>query len=308
MLNDTGDAGRSTASVEDSRLIVGAATDPGPVREQNEDAVYHNVIEDPRDPDAEMLLLAIADGMGGYQRGEVASQMAIDALVERFSNADTDDIVLMIKQAFRQANERIFADGSAEGEHNMMGTTLVACVTHGNEIAIGNVGDSRAYLLRANALTQISNDHSLVAEQVAMGAMTQAEARESHHKNIITRALGHRQRVDVDIFELTLLPEDRLLLSTDGLHDYIDEDEMVRYLLEMTPEDAAKTMVRRAIEGGSTDNVTALCVWVAPVSALEQAPVTPPVPSTGIGRLVPIFVFIGLLIFIAIVGYILLAT
>jgi PPM family protein phosphatase len=294
--------------VEDSRLIVGAATDPGPVREQNEDAVYHNVIEDSRNPDTEMMLLAIADGMGGYQRGEVASQMAIDALVERFSTADTDDIVLMIKQAFRQANEKIFADGSAEGEHNMMGTTLVACVTRGNEIAIGNVGDSRAYLVRANSLTQITNDHSLVAEQVAMGAMTQEEARGSHHKNIITRALGHRQRVDVDIFELTLLPDDRLLLSTDGLHDYIDEDEVVNYLLSMSPEEAARTMVRRAIEGGSTDNVTALCVWVAPVSALEEPQATLPVPATGVGRLVPVLVLIGLIIFIAIVGYILLAT
>ena len=294
--------------MEDSRLIIGAATDPGPVREQNEDAVYHNVIEDSRNPETEMLLLAVADGMGGYQRGEVASQMAIDALVDRLSRADTDDIVLMIKQAFKQANDTIFADGSAEGEHNMMGTTLVACVTRGDEIAIGNVGDSRAYLVRAQSLTQVSKDHSLVAEQVAMGAMTEAEARESNHKNIITRALGHRQRVDVDIFELTLLPEDRLLFSTDGLHDYVGEDEIVEYLLTMAPEEAAKTMVRRAIEGGSTDNVTALCVWNAPVSALQEARIVTPVPATGLGRLVPVFVLTGLVIFILIVGFILLGT
>jgi serine/threonine protein phosphatase PrpC len=163
--------------VEDSRLVVGAATDPGPVREQNEDAVYHNVLVDT--PGNELTLLAVADGMGGYQRGEIAAQMAIDTLIERFSSADTDDIVLMIKQAFRLANERIFADGSAEGEHNMMGTTLVVGALRGTDLVIGNVGDSRAYLVRANALNQISTDHSLVAEQVAMGAMTQEEARES---------------------------------------------------------------------------------------------------------------------------------
>ena len=99
-----------------------------------------------------------------------------------------------------------------------------------------------------------------------------------------------------------------MLFSTDGLHDYVDESEMVQYLLTLPPEDAARTMVRRAIENGSTDNVTALCVWVAPVSALEQPQITSPVPATGIGRLVPVFVLIGLVIFIAIVGYILLGT
>jgi PPM family protein phosphatase len=291
--------------VEDFRLIIGAASDPGPVREQNEDAVFHGVISESEN--GSLMLLAIADGMGGYQRGEVASEMAIQTVRERFAAADTDDLVLMLKQAFRQANERIFAGGSAEGEHNMMGTTLVAGIVRGTEIAIGNVGDSRAYLVRANALNQVTNDHSLVAEQVAMGAMTQAEARESHHKNIITRALGHRQRVDVDVFELTLLPDDRLLFSTDGLHDYVDEAEVVEMMTTLPPDDAATRMVSRAIEGGSTDNVSALCVWAAPVSVLE-APV-PVAQPTGRGNvLVAIMVLVGLTIFIAIVGYILIAT
>jgi protein phosphatase len=261
------------------------------------------------DGDGDLTLLAVADGMGGYQRGEVASQMAIDTLIERFSSADTDDVVLMLKQAFRLANERIFADGSAEGEHNMMGTTLVAGVVRGADLVIGNVGDSRAYLVRANTLNQITNDHSLVAEQVAMGAMTQAEARESHHKNIITRALGHRQRVEVDIFELTLLPDDRLLISTDGLHDYLEDEEMVEMMLKMPPEDSTREMVSRAIQAGSTDNVSALVVWAAPVSALEAPKEA--VPASGAARgmgLMTILVLVGLVIFIAIVGYILLLT
>lgn len=293
--------------MEDSRLVVGAATDPGPVREQNEDAVYHNVLVDT--PGNELTLLAVADGMGGYQRGEVAAQMAIDTLIERFSSADTDDLVLMLKQAYRLANERIFADGSAEGEHNMMGTTLVVGVIHGTDLVIGNVGDSRAYLVRANTLNQISTDHSLVAEQVAMGAMTQEEARESHHKNIITRALGHRQRVEVDVFELTLLPEDRLLISSDGLHDYLDDDEMVELMTTLPPEDSAREMVSRAIQAGSTDNVSALVAWAAPISVLE-APATavPAGEPAGANRLITILVLVGLVIFIAIIGYILLAT
>ncbi len=293
--------------MEDSRLVVGAATDPGPVREQNEDAVYHNVLVDT--PGNDLTLLAVADGMGGYQRGEIAAQMAIDTLIERFSSTDTDDLVLMLKQAFRLANERIFADGSADGEHNMMGTTLVVGAIRGNDLVLGNVGDSRAYLVRANALNQISTDHSLVAEQVAMGAMTQEEARESHHKNIITRALGHRQRVEVDIFELTLLPDDRLLISTDGLHDYLEDDDIVQMMSQMTPEDSAREMVSRAIQAGSTDNVSALVAWAAPVSVLDS-PATP-VPTeaeAGASRLITVLVLVGLVIFIAIIGYILLAT
>ncbi|HCG30458.1 MAG TPA: serine/threonine-protein phosphatase, partial [Chloroflexi bacterium] len=106
--------------MEDSRLIVGAATDPGPVREANEDTVYHDVVANPIAGD--LLVLAVADGMGGYQRGEVASSMAVDALRDRFTTADTSDVVVLLKQAFRQANESIFNGGSAAGEHNMMGT------------------------------------------------------------------------------------------------------------------------------------------------------------------------------------------
>ena len=233
--------------------------------------------------------------------------MAVDALRDRFTTADTSDVVVLLKQAFRQANESIFNGGSAAGEHNMMGTTLVAGVVKDMDLAIGNIGDSRAYLVRARILNQITNDHSLVAEQVAMGAMTHDEARGSHHKNIITRALGHRERVDVDIFELTLLPDDRLLFSTDGLHDHLEDDEMTTILLTMSPEDAAKEMVDRAIRAGSTDNVTALCVWAAPVSVLDAPPAAAPAEAR-MNLLLTALVLLGLVIFIAIVGYIVLAT
>jgi PPM family protein phosphatase len=289
--------------VEDSRLVIGAATDPGPVREQNEDAIY---VSEPAEADLNApLLLAVADGMGGYQRGEVASQMAIESLVERFNAHDTDDVPLMLRQAFRQANERIYAGGSAEGEHNMMGTTLVAAVLRGADLTVGNVGDSRGYLLRAGRLNQVTNDHSLVAEQVAMGAMTSEEARDSQHKNIITRALGHRQKVDIDVFEIKLLPDDRILLSSDGLHDYIEEDELIQLLTTNPPDVAAKSIVERAIQGGSTDNVTALTAWYAPISALEPPkPVAAPERDTA-RLLVPALVLLGLIIFIAIIGYVL---
>jgi protein phosphatase len=242
--------------------------------------------------------------MGGYDRGDVASKMAIDTLAERFATLDTDDMVLLLKQAYRRANELIYEDGSAQGDHNIMGTTLVVAVVRDTDLTMANVGDSRGYLARAGSLTQVTQDHSLIAEQVKMGVLTEEEARESNHKNIITRALGHRQRVDVDVFELTLLPEDRLLLSTDGLHDYVEEPEMLSIITAKPPEEASKELIARALANGSTDNVSAVVAWMAPISVLE-APSEPVATRTGAGVsarwLIPAIVLIGLLIIIAIV-------
>ena len=196
--------------MEDSRLVVGMQTDAGNVRERNEDLVHFDHLEE---ADEDSFVLAVADGMGGYDRGDVASRIAIDVLADRLTTLDTDDSALILKQAYRKANDQIYENGVSQGEENMMGTTLVAGLLRGTELSLANVGDSRGYLLRAGALTQVTQDHSLIAEQVRMGILTEEEARRSHHRNIITRALGHRERVDVDVFELTLLPEDRLLLS-----------------------------------------------------------------------------------------------
>jgi protein phosphatase len=292
--------------VEEIRVIIGAGTDTGSVREQNEDAVYVN--EAPTDAvEKNGIMVAVADGMGGYQRGEVASRIAIDTLRDEFygSEVSETDVPLRLKQAFRKANDLIFAGGSAEGEQNMLGTTLVAAVIRGPDLTVANVGDSRAYLIRANRLTQISRDHSLVAEQVAAGAMTEQEARESQHRNIITRALGHRQRIDVDIFEIRLLEEDRLLLTTDGLHDYVDEDQIVSVATGSYPEDAARELVNLALQNDSNDNVTAVVVWAAPAGT-PSGPVAEIAPDESrLGYVIPMLVLVGLVVFIAIVVLIL---
>lgn len=263
--------------MEKSRLVIGAQTDPGNVRDRNEDLVHFGPLDD---DGSETFVLAVADGMGGYDRGDVASRIAIDTLVERLHTLDTEDSSLILKQAYRRANEQIYENGVSQGEENMMGTTLVVGLLRGVELSLANVGDSRGYLLRAGALTQVTQDHSLIAEQVRMGVLSEEDARRSHHRNIITRALGHRPRVDVDVFELTLLPEDRLLLSTDGVHDFLEEDEIREVLLELPPEDAPGTLIERALENGSTDNLTALCAWMAPVSVLE-APEAPEIEVSG---------------------------
>ena len=291
--------------MDDLRVIVGAASDAGAVREQNEDALY---VADPMvDPVPDNgLLLALADGMGGYQRGEVASQLAIETLREVYyaEPVGPTDIPQRLKRAFRTANERIFAGGSAAGEENMMGTTLVAAVIRGVDLTVANVGDSRAYLVRAKRATQGTRDHSLVAEQVAAGTMTETEARESQHRNIITRALGHRERVDVDIFEIRLLPDDRLLLTSDGLHDYVTEDELVSVVLDKRPEEAARELVNLALAHESNDNVSAVVAWMAPVGAELEAVPAEAAPSAG-GNLLLMIILTALVVFVAIIAVVL---
>ena len=268
------------------------------MRERNEDLVHFGQLEN---NGIETYVVAVADGMGGYDRGDIASRLAIDALLERLQTIDTDDSALILKQAYRRANEEIYEGGVSQGEDNMMGTTLVAGLIRGAELSLANVGDSRAYLLRAGALTQVTQDHSLIAEQVRMGVLTADEARSSQHRNIITRALGHRERVDVDVFELTLLPEDRLLLSTDGVHDFLEEEDIRDVLSELRPDEAPAALIERALANGSTDNLTALCLWMAPVSVLEAPEVPDDVPAERSAMLVPILVGVALVIAVMIV-------
>jgi protein phosphatase len=254
--------------------VVGSATHVGG-RPENEDAVH--VSELPplgSGPDASEggFLLAVADGMGGYQRGEVASGLAIETVRAMFVKDPGADIALLLKQAFRRANEKIYENGLASGPSAMMGTTLVVAATRGKYATIASIGDSRAYLARANRLTQVTKDHSLVAEQVSRGSMTEAEARESPHRNILTHALGHKPKLDTkmpSVFEITLLPEDHLLILTDGFFDVVPDDDLLRIVLDNPADVAAQRLVELAVERGTSDNVSAVVASVQPVRVAE---------------------------------------
>jgi serine/threonine protein phosphatase PrpC len=210
--------------------------------------------------------------MGGYQRGEVASQMAIDIVTEMFDQDPGADPALLLKQAFRRANDWIYENGQGASPSQMMGTTLLVAVTRGKYATIANIGDSRAYLERANRLNQVTKAHSFVADQVAQGVMTELEARESPHRNILTHALGHRPKLDSkmpSIFEITLLPEDRLLICTDGFFDVVPDDDLLRIVLEHPADEAAQILVDTAVERGTSDNVSAVVAAVQPVRVAE---------------------------------------
>ena len=276
------------------RLLAGAATDAGRAREQNEDAVR---LADPGGPDVARhgYLVAVADGMGGHQHGEVASQLAIETLFATFyaeDGAADPNAGEKLRRGFRLANERIAAEAreaSAAGDGQpgqpgrSMGTTMVAVAIVDDQLTVANVGDSRAYLLRAEAATQITQDHSLVAEQVKAGVMTPEEARDSNHRNIVTRALGHRPKLDVDLFEIVLLPEDRVILCTDGVHGRVEPEELAEFGLRGSPQEVSRTFIELALERGSTDNVTAAVVAYEPAAVAAEA-VREPVAAGGSGN------------------------
>lgn len=290
-------------------IRISSATDVGG-RTDNEDAISVSELPAVDLGDGEAVggfLLALADGMGGHQRGEVASQIAIDTVREIFATDPAGDIVPLLKQAFRRANELIHASWQDEAKSQMMGTTLVVAATRGKYATIASIGDSRAYLIRAGHLQQITRDHSLVAEQVAQGHMTAEEARESPHRNIITHALGHRARLDSkmpNVFEITLLEEDRLLLLSDGFFDVIPDEDLFRLVTEADAESVATRLVSIARERGTTDNVSAIVATAVPRPNLALATAQTSTLSRQTGApMLPIAAAILILVVLAIVAY-----
>ena len=229
-------------------------TDPGKVRKNNEDSFLAGEGRDE-------TLFVVADGIGGFEAGEVASSIAVDVLKDVESSAPLQD-------AIREANRRILAAARGDERFAGMGTTVVAMRFGGTQTEplaeISHVGDSRAYLLRSGDLKPVTEDHSLVAELVRSGDLTRAQASEHPQKNLITRALGAEAEVEVDTAVLPVEAGDRLVLCSDGLSDMVPEDRMQNLLLS-SPEDstrAARSLVSAALDAGGLDNVTVVVVDV----------------------------------------------
>ncbi len=222
-------------------------TDTGRRRRHNEDAY---VCEPP--------LFAVADGMGGAQAGELASGLAAAALRDDTNRSGGEERVdELIQQANRRVYERQTQDSSASG----MGTTITVALVEEGHVAIGHVGDSRAYLIRDRRLEQLTEDHSLVAELVRSGKLSPEEADTHPQRSVITRVLGTDPEVDVDTFSIETRPGDLFLLCSDGLTAMVDDDTILREV-ERNRADlhaAAKALVRAANKGGGDDNITVVC-------------------------------------------------
>jgi protein phosphatase len=238
------------------------ATDAGKVRANNEDAL---LVGEGRDE----TLFVVADGIGGFEAGEVASRIAVDVLRELEPGAT-------FEAAIREANRRILAVGRGDERLSGMGTTIVAARFGGTReepvAEIAHVGDSRVYLLRGGSLRPLTEDHSLVAELVRSGDLTRDQAAEHPQKNLITRALGAEEEVEVDTVVLPVEAGDRLLLCSDGLTDMVPEANIGEILADSPgdPEKPARTLVSAALDAGGSDNVTVVVVDVKQEAPREE--------------------------------------
>ena len=233
-------------------LRAGSATDVGLVRSNNQDSY---LVADP--------LYAVADGMGGAAAGEVASALAIEALNNGFVRSGPPTADLLISAA-QTANRAVWDEAEAHPEMRGMGTTLVAiALVEGPELAIINIGDSRLYVLHGDELRQVTFDHNLVAEMVAEGRITPAEAEVHPRRNIMTRALGVDPEVPVDLFVEDPCPGDRYLLCSDGLPREVSDDLIASLLRRIAdPDEAARELVEEAKRRGGNDNITVVVVDV----------------------------------------------
>ncbi len=232
------------------KIEAGVATHVGQVRTGNEDAY---LLEPP--------LYAVADGMGGHRGGEVASQLALTTIAESFRKGAAP-----FADQVRAANRAVFERSGADRAVAGMGTTLTAAVIRGEVAHLVHVGDSRAYLLRAGSLRQLTDDHTLVNRMVKAGEITPEEAEVHPHRNVLVRALGTEADVPLDERDVGLLDGDRLLLCSDGLTGMISEDQIQAILTstEGAPQEAADRLVLAANRAGGVDNITVVVLDVLP--------------------------------------------
>ena len=212
-------------------------------------------------------LFIVADGMGGHNAGEVASQMALDELQRAYFADPNPDIQASLAQALQAANQAIYQLSRADARQMGMGTTAALAVVHHQQVFVANVGDSRVYLVRGGQISQITHDHSWVEEQVRAGVLTPEQARTHPQRNIITRALGTGPAVEPEFYGGALQIGDVLVLCSDGLTGHVTDAEILLLAGENPPNIAAQRLIELANERGGSDNITVIIVRAEPPAA-----------------------------------------
>jgi serine/threonine protein phosphatase PrpC len=272
------------------RLRVFGRTDVGQIREHNEDnflvADLTRKSRSLMETDREQLVgdrgtvLGVCDGMGGAAAGEVASQLAVDIIYERLSDADPpsshNDIARRLVRAVEEAGVRIFNEARADRTRRGMGTTATVAALVDPRLFVAQVGDSRAYVLRGDKLVQVSRDQSLVNQLIEAGQLTEEEAETFEHNNIILQALGTAETVQVDLTYVDLCQGDLLLLCSDGLSGMIRADEIREVLINIRdPLEACRELTDRANRVGGHDNITVI------IAVFDGPGLPPPEAATG---------------------------
>lgn len=249
-------------------LEIVSATDVGRLRDHNEDCIG---------VDADLGLAVLADGMGGYSAGEVASGIAVATLMtdlkaalarkdqhaERRNGCDAAQVA-MLREGIARANASILLAASGQSQYSGMGTTLVTALFHDDRVTVGHVGDSRLYRLRDDAFEQVTRDHSLLQEQIDRGLLTREQARRSQNRNLVTRALGIDPGLAAEIHVHGVLAGDIYLMCSDGLSDMVSDEDMHLALSSMRDKMqlAADHLVRIANDHGGKDNISVVLVRV----------------------------------------------
>ena len=241
---------------------MGAKTDLGRVRDNNEDKFDFFEPEDPAVLAAKGCFYAVADGMGGHSAGQIACELALKTVLSVYYGDPSADRDASLRQAVREANGLIYDTAQTIPDRQGMGTTLTAAVLCEDKLMLAQVGDSRAYLLRGGTITQLTDDHSWVAEQVRLGTMTLAEAQVSPFRNIITRSVGTAATVEADIYTQDLQVGDIFVLCSDGLSGHLEPAEIQEIVLDHSPSAAAMLLIDAANERGGRDNITALVLSI----------------------------------------------
>ena len=240
-------------------------TDIGNVRKLNEDycgaeMLFHK---------EELSFFAIADGMGGHNKGEVASKLAIENLIYYIKNnlkkkeiINEYELSLLLKDAYAYVNAIVHRMALLEKECSGMGTTLVCVIIYKNLVCVANVGDSRCYLLSDTVLRKITKDNSYIQELIETGIISEKESLTHPQRNVITRAIGTDEKVKVDFYSEKVKIGDKLILCSDGLTNYIEHLEMEKILIENDEKNSCVELVKRSKENNSNDNISVICVSI----------------------------------------------
>ncbi len=236
-------------------IEVWGQTDVGLTRSNNQDSFLI---------DPELGLYIVADGMGGHQGGEVASSMAVQTVKEVVVAEQQKEARLHPRQimnlAYKEASRRVYELSKAKSELRGMGTTMVVTLFHNDTLFIGNVGDSRAYLHNQHGFWQMTEDHSLVAEQIRAGLIKDKDAGNFMAKNIITRSVGYESDVVCDIIERRLLPNETVIVCSDGLSGFVTDAKISELCAKLETKHLVPKLIDEAKKGGGGDNVTVLAI------------------------------------------------
>jgi len=249
-------------------LTYAELSSPGPARDNNEDFVgfwQPQTLEEKRSHGAVAVL---ADGVGGLDRGEVASRMAVETSLTAFREAPEGKTPQqLLTQMFNEANLAVYDKGMENHGKARMATTLSIAVLRNDEIVVGNVGDSRVYLVRKGEIRQLSTDHSYVGMQQKFGLISEQDAKTSEHRNVLTRSVGHEPVIRIDVEETTAFKGDRVVLCSDGLYAYVADSEIADIVSRYSPAQACRQLVALAEQRGTDDN---LSIQVVQINDVEK--------------------------------------